>query len=190
MPGIAQACASLTPTAHDKPETTHLCLPSAMPSSLWSTGCLTGIVDKERRLRLAQADDALAELRRQLRITATIRDYKKSIGPSQKLGLKSRTLLSRFQDKTLRCARQYSAAFEALKALDPDGDWTTRLQHLDHTRDIRGPHRDEDDASEGNRDISWIWLAGRVEGRPSSDTITADEIGISKYQSPLSKVHY
>ena len=180
MPGIAQARAPPPPTQPEKPETTQLCLPSNMPSSLWATGCLPGLVDKERRLRLAQADDALAEIRRQLRIAATIRDYKKSIGPSQKLGLKTRSLLNRFHDKTLRCARRYSAAYEALKALDPNGQWTTRLQHLDHTRDIRGPHRDEDDESEGRREMSWIWLAGRADGRPSSDAITADEISTSK----------
>jgi hypothetical protein len=181
MPGIAQARASLPTIAAEQPETTHLCLPSKMPSSLWATGCLPGLVDKERRLRLAQADDALAELRRQLRIAATIRDYKKSIGPSQKLGLKTRALLTRFHNKTLRCARRYSAAFDALKALDPSGDWTVRFQHLDHTKDIRGPHREEEDRSEGNREMSWIWLAGRADGRPSSEVVTADEISISKY---------
>jgi hypothetical protein len=116
-----------------------------------------------------------------LRIAATIRDYKKSIGPSQKLGLKTRTLLTRFHHKTLRCARRYSAAFEALKALDPSGDWTARLRYLDHSQDIRGPHREEDDESEGKREMSWIWLAGRSDGRPSSEAVTVDEISISKH---------
>jgi hypothetical protein len=140
MPGIAQAHASLPPVTSEQPETTHLCLPSRMPSSLWATGCISGIVDKEKHLRLAQADDALAEMRRQLRIAATIRDYKKSIGPSQKLGLKTHALLTCFHNKTLCCARRYSAAFEALKSLDPNGNWTTRLHRLDHVRDIWGPH--------------------------------------------------
>ncbi|KIM80240.1 hypothetical protein PILCRDRAFT_9784 [Piloderma croceum F 1598] len=171
MPGVAQARASLPTITPEKPETMPLCLPSIMPSLLWATGCLPGI--------LAQADDALAELRRQLRIAATICDYKKSIGPSQKLGLRTCTLLNRFHDKTLHCARRYSAAFEALKALDPNGDWTARLRHLDHACDIRGPHRDEDDESEGRREMFWIWLAGRADGQPSSDTITADEISTS-----------
>jgi len=131
MPGVAQAHASLPAITPEKPEMMHLCLPSIMPSSLWATGCLPGIVDKERRLRLAQADDALAELHRQLRIVATICDYKKSIGPSQKLGLRTRTLLNRFRDKTLRCARRYSAVFEALKALDPNGWMNIRLGFVD-----------------------------------------------------------
>jgi hypothetical protein len=189
MPGIAQARASLPDIAAEQPETTHLCMPSKMPSSLWATGCLPGLVDKERRLRLAQCDDALAELRRQLRIAATIRDYKKSIGPGQKLGLKTRALLTRFHHKTLRCARRYSAAFEALKALDPNGDWTARLQYLDHANDIRGPHREEDDESEGKREMSWIWLAGRADGRPSSEAVTADEINISKYLVGILQLH-
>ena len=181
MPGIAQARASLTPTTSEQPKTTELCLPSRMPSSLWATGCLPGVVEKEKRLRLAQADDALAELRRQLCIAATICDYKKSIGSSQKLGLKTRTLLNRFHDKTLRCARRYTAAFTALTALDPNGDWTAHLRHLDHAKDIRGPHREEEDESEGKREMSWIWLAGRTGGWPSSDMVTADEISTSEY---------
>ena len=53
--------------------------------------------------------------------------------------------------------------------LDPDGKWTSRLQVLQDT-DIRSPHRDQDDPSEGRRELSWIWLAARVSGRPTEAT--------------------
>lgn len=184
MPGIDNVLSTSSQSSNttNQPETTPLYLPSAITSSQRLTGCLPGIVDKERRLRLAQADDALGELRRQLRIASTIRDYKKAqIGSSQKLGTKTRSILRRFHEKTHRCARRYSAAFKALAALDPDGEWKTRLKVLDHAKDIRGPHRDEDDpSSEGTREMSWIWYASAGGGRPSMEAVNADEIGASK----------
>ena len=50
----------------EHPERMPLFLPSQMPTSLWQTGCAPGLVEKEKRLRVAQVDDALLELRRLL----------------------------------------------------------------------------------------------------------------------------
>jgi len=108
MPGINDILSTDSSSyANNQPETLPLDLPSAMSPGQRLTGCLAGIVDKERRLRLAQADDALDELHRQLRISATIHNYKKAQigGTSQKLGTKTRSLLRRFHEKTHRCAR-------------------------------------------------------------------------------------
>ena len=86
MPGIAQLC-QMSPTRTDampsdqdteKPESMQLWLPSSLPTGLRETGCVNGLVDKERRLRLAEADDALVALRRQLRITTGVFNYKKT----------------------------------------------------------------------------------------------------------------
>jgi hypothetical protein len=52
----------ITPSAADKPETIPLFLPSSIQPSFWSAGCILGLIDKERRLRIAQADDGLKEL--------------------------------------------------------------------------------------------------------------------------------
>jgi len=111
----------------------------------------------------------LHELRRQLRIAATLRDYKKVHigGTSQKMNTWTHSLLSHFHDKTICCAEWYSAAFKALSILDPNGNWTRRLKFLDHKKDLHSPHRDEDDdPGEGKRELSWIWLVSR-EGGPS-----------------------
>lgn len=43
-------------------------LPSSLPGHLRDTNDLSSIIEKEKRLRVAQADDALAEIRRQRRI--------------------------------------------------------------------------------------------------------------------------
>lgn len=175
--------ASDTPSSvTEQPETTPLFLPSAIPSSFWSTGCASGLVDKERRLRLAQADDALNELRRQLRISATLLDFKKVQvgGGSQKMNTRTRSLMSRFWDKTMRCAEQYNAAYQALLTLDPNGNWTARLKVLDYKTDLRSPRRDDDDDSrETRRELSWIWLTSR-EGAPLRAVSSADEINDSK----------
>jgi hypothetical protein len=68
-------------------------------------------------------------------------------------------LIKRFRDKVSRCAERYRAARDALLALDPMGEWQTRLHQL-KDEDIRAPGRG-DNESEGFREISWIWLLGR-----------------------------
>jgi hypothetical protein len=162
----------------EQPETAQLFLPSSISSSLRATGCAPGLQDKERRLRLAQADDGLHELRRQLRISATLRDYKRVQvgGTSQKMNTRMHTLLSRFHDKTMRCSERYNAAREALLKLDPHGDWTRRFKHLDPKTDLRSPRRNEDDPGESRRELSWIWLVSRDVGTMAS----GEEINDSK----------
>jgi hypothetical protein len=175
----APAISLLSVTAH--PENIPLHLPSSILPSLWTAGCSPGLVDKETRLRLAQADDGLNELRRQLRISATLIDYKKEQhSSSQRMSTRARSLLSRFHDKTHRAAERYTAAFNALSVLDPGGDWTVRLKYLDHSKDLRSPRRDPDeDPNENRRELSWIWLVQRADNLPN-DTATTAEINDSE----------
>lgn len=167
MPGIAQLC-QMSPTRTDampsdqdteKPESMQLWLPSSLPTGLRETGCVNGLVDKERRLRLAEADDALVALRRQLRITTGVFNYKKThvSGTGQKANTRARTMLSQLTAKTRLIADRYRAARKALAILDPNGDWQHRLRPL-RQEDIRGPTRTDDDESEGRRELSWIWV--------------------------------
>lgn len=160
------------------PEKIPLYLPSSIPSSLWGVGCSSSLVDKERRLRLAQADDGLNELRRQLRISATLIDYKKEQhGTSQRMATRTRSLLSRFHDKTHRAAERYTTAFNALNVLDPGGDWIIRLKPLDYSKDLRSPRRDlDEDPTESKRELSWIWLVQHADNFVAS----ADEINDSR----------
>jgi hypothetical protein len=171
MPGIAQL-RQTNPTRIDampneqdieKPESIPLWLPSALSAGLRETGCVNGLLDKERRLRLAEADDALVALRRQLRITTGVFNYKKThvSGTGQKSNTRARTLLSQLTTKTKLFADRYRAARKALGVLDPNGDWQHRLRPL-RAEDIRGPTKTDDDESEGRREVSWIWLAVKV----------------------------
>lgn len=97
-------------------------------------------------MRVAQADVAIAELRRQLRITATINDFKHiNIGrTSQREGTRTNVILERFRQKVEHTKGRYRAAYAALNQLDPGGEWTIHLQELKED-DICSPHRDHND---------------------------------------------
>lgn len=148
-------------------ERTPLHFPSSLPLHLRTTHDLDAILEKEKRLRLAQADDALAEIRRQRRIITGLWQFKKLnvAGMGNKPNTRMRSLYNRFNNKTLRCAERYRAAYAALLKLDPLGTWRERLQFL-HAKDIRGPGKEDDDTSNGRFEPSWIWLVPRVETAP------------------------
>jgi hypothetical protein len=158
------------------PELIPLKLPSAMPPSQHAL-CLFGLVETECRLRLAQAEDALSELRRQLRVTKGLWQFKiTQVGPSQRSSTRTRTLINRFQGKTKRCAERYRAARSSLLALDPNGEWQIRLREL-NDEDVRCPGKGEDEA-EGTRELSWIWRVQRQSAASGSD-VPMDSSAIS-----------
>lgn len=193
MPGIAQVQQTnatrfdALPSAQDreKPEQAALWLPSHMPRHLWESGCVGGLIEKEKQLRHADASDALAGLRRQLRIMMGVFNYKKThvSGSGQRANTRARTLMSQISDKVHLCADRYRAARLALTKLDPDGEWQKIYLPL-HTKDVRGPGRDWDDTpegrraarvsgidgedtSEGRREMSWLWLTPSTRSQAS-----------------------
>ncbi|KIM73256.1 hypothetical protein PILCRDRAFT_81280 [Piloderma croceum F 1598] len=115
------------PTDQDaeKPEAIKLWLPSSLPVGLCRTGCVSGLVDKESHLRLAEANNTLVALRCQLRITSSMFNYKKThiSGTGQRANTQARTLLSQLTMKTRLIADCYRAACNALSVLDPNGTW-------------------------------------------------------------------
>ena len=146
-------------SASHLPESMPLRLPSTLPASLQKS-CSFNLAQIELRFRLAQAEDSLSELRRLLRIKMGLKHYKsKQIGASQRGGTRAHNLINRFQDKITRCGERYRAAHHALLALDPTGEWQTRLRQL-KDKDIWAPGRG-DDESEGFREVSWIWQVMR-----------------------------
>jgi hypothetical protein len=147
-------------------------LPSAIPKSLWPSD---DIANMEKRLRIAQANDALCDIRRLLRVCLGLWEYKYTqLGPSQRAGTRARTLIKRFQDKIDRAVETYRAARTALLVLDPGGLWSQNLLEL-KPADVKGPGRKENE-SEGRRELSWIWM---VNSGPDdlSATLSEEEIG-------------
>jgi hypothetical protein len=159
MPGIADL-RTTTSSSLLRPESHPLYLPSSTPISMRQTE-YSSLTKQETRLRLAQAEDALAELRRLLRITAGLWHYKfKQVGPSQRSSTRACAMIGRFQMKITCMVERYRAARAALISLNPTGDWISRLRDL-KSSDIKGPRCDDDGGGEGHRELSWIWLSPR-----------------------------
>jgi hypothetical protein len=169
MPAIAELRQSSDSSVSTHPESFELYLPSLISPILQSTRCPGGLPEKEKRLRVAQADDAIFTLQRLLRVRMGLWHYKGTqVGPSQRASTHTRSMISHFEVKISRCAERYRAACQALLSLDPDGDFGSQFQEL-KPEHIRSPHRDDDDyVGEGHREISWIWLARRP-GQESQD---------------------
>ena len=141
-----------------------LFLPSSLPPHIRALPELQDICKLERRLREPQADDALAEVRRQRRIIQGLWQFKRLnvSGTGNRPNTRMLTLYTRFNNKTLRAAEAYRSAWRALCILDPNGSWAQRLKELKPS-DISGPGRDPNDVSTKSRyEPSWIWLVPHV----------------------------
>lgn len=152
-----------------------------LPSSLTTVSPLEPEVQKmgatERRLRVAQADDALIELRRHLRVRQALFHYKKIhvTGTGQRPNTRARAIISQQTRKVFRSAARYRAAHTALSNLDPNGAWEARLLPL-MDKDIRHPSERDEDEGEGHRLTSWIWLISTHPDRAlDGDLATATE---------------
>lgn len=78
-----------------------LYLPSQLPPSLWSTGCMPGLHDIELKLHVAQASDALEQLKQHLCVYSGLIRYKiKHVsGPGQKANTRARALILQLREK-------------------------------------------------------------------------------------------
>lgn len=190
MPGVAQIRESVAPSSTPiQPECEELYLPSTIDVTQRTSCCTPGLPAMECRIRLGQADDALNEVRRQLRITSSVIQFKRGQHQaSQQLSRKTKALMTQFTTKTQRAANRYITAFTALSRLDPGGEWSQRLQPLDRNEDLQLPRPEEDDKErrkkrgkgENQRELSWIWRVQGLGGRPRS-VATADEVNDSEF---------
>ncbi|KAG6808040.1 hypothetical protein H0H92_005612 [Tricholoma furcatifolium] len=151
---LASADGSTAPDSSDslalQPEELVLHLPSSLSPKLRET--VPSLASKEERLRLAQADDSLAEIRRHHRILTGLYQFKKFNVSGT--GNRPNTRIDRF-------AAKYRSAYKALSYLDPSGPWKIRFQKLE-PGDIRGPGKEDSDVSNGRFEPSWIWLVPRL----------------------------
>lgn len=138
------------PLANVLPEKAPLLLPSSFKNERLRTKvCPANIIDLERRMRIAQAEDALVDLRRLRRVYQGLSErLRKSVwGVGQKTNTRSRSILDGFRDKITRCKLRYQAAFAALNVLDPGGHWSSYLLELKDAH-VSGPGKDEDEELE------------------------------------------
>lgn len=173
-----------------------ICLPSGLPAELRAAlPPQHNLIDKERRLRRAQCDDALFELRRHLRIRASAFRQKKKSTRGQRESTRAQAVLSQFTSKIDLIAERYREAFAALQVLDtdPNAEWRIRLRPL-RNEDIRPMHADSDDDDDNDDDNarkarrshkkrkrkgdgyhtpSWIYMVSRTDGEGR----TKEELG-------------
>lgn len=149
------------------PENTPLYLPSALSVNVRTS--MDNIVKKELRLRMAQADEALEDVRRGRRMITGLVQFKKLniSGAGNRPNTRMRTLYNRLQLRIQRAADRYRTARDALLVLDPNGLWQEKFRKL-NTADIRGPGRQEDDPvhrTNNRYEMSWIWQVVRDSAR-------------------------
>lgn len=160
-----------------------LWLPSQLTPTQRSDPTVAMIAEKERRLRLAQADDALADIRHLRRVATRISQFRRANvnGTGAQRTTRMRSLQDKFQGKITLAVERYRAAFRALTSLEPLGSWRGRLQPL-LDEDVRGPGTDDTPLydprrrmviNNGRVKISWIW---RVAGVPERDDLHSDEL--------------
>jgi hypothetical protein len=168
---------------YSNPESMPLYLPSSLPPDISQRPELKDIREAEHCLREAQADDALADVRRLRRIIQGLWQFKKLnvSGTGNRPNTRMLNLYTRFETKLQHAANRYNVAYTALKALDPNGSWKERLKEL-KSSDLRGPGRDtenpEDARSNGRFEPSWIWLVTRLP-QERGDNQTEEEFNHS-----------
>jgi hypothetical protein len=126
---------------------------------------MSKILNMEHRLQMAQADDALAEIRRHRCIVTGLYQFKKLnvSGTGNRPNTRMWALFTRFNHKITKHAKKY----RALTMIDPNGLWHDRLHPLD-TADIRGPGKDVEE-SHSRYEPSWIWLVPRMKTAPDME---------------------
>lgn len=180
------ASESSSDSAED-PENIQLWLPSDVPDNIYERACTSGLREKEFRLRHGQADDALHQLRRQLRIEYGMKRYHGGSmgGSSQRAVTRAREMLGQLTVKRNRIVARYRRAFQVLERLDPAGSWSTTLRKLEGN-DIRAPTAQEQGLGEGYRELSWIWRTQRQDSRDftiGEVSASQEEVDESTYPS-------
>lgn len=166
------------------PELWPLVLPSVVPLRLRPAGSLgESLAAIERRLRFAQATDALSDLCQRICVRSHLLRYKKNQVSGQQQSTRANALLRTAENKIKTAAERYRRARKAHLAL-LDGASNEDTAHLRELKD--GDIRALDDSEinpnahqahqqgEGYRQLSWIWMqtGGVTEGSAKLDAGT------------------
>jgi hypothetical protein len=172
MPGIPVLLARIHRSAPpgsqvELPEHAHLFLPSEAYEEL---PCSSSLMSYEFRLRHAQSQDALNELRNHLRIRTYMYQKKKKNSRGVASNTRAQASIKRQEEKVDASARKYRVARKALVALaGPLGQvgWEATVPPLS-PEDVKGMHVSNDDpatkgrkvkakSGKGVQQLSWIW---------------------------------
>ena len=169
IPGIGPLVANTTSellslTAEDVP----LFLPSSLSPNHRDTLGFSKTLAHEIQLRIAQADDSLADIRHHLRLISGLWQFKRVniSGTGNHPNTRMRSLFNRFNHRMRQSVLRYRAARSAVLAANL-GQHQDRLKDLKDS-DVRGPGKNDFylqepgkanyGTSKGRYEISWIWL--------------------------------
>jgi hypothetical protein len=162
------------------PDSIPLYLPSAIGLDAF---CSAMLCNYEWRLRHAQANDALNDIRHNLRFRSHLYKFKDSYVRGQRSNTRSRGTIQRVQDKVDAAAQKYQIAHAALLSLAPRAaeavaehpQWEHVLKWMDVERDVKSMTEEGYHLKEGRRKLSWIWLtpgvAADTEGEEGEEGI-------------------
>jgi len=157
----------------DHPENVTLWLPSALPSALRDTQCVTGLPQLEYRLRYAQATNALHDIRNFRRLTRIlVLKTQSHIANTQRTATRARGLFDKVKLKLTQAISTYRVSRKAIESLSPNeefGPWKGTLLELQDS-DIRGPGREGSENSESRFVQSWIWTTASQVSASADDT--------------------
>ena len=181
MPHVASVLSQTQPSSDldgdIHPEVVSLYLPSSLPAHIRNLPEMKALCQLECRLREPQADDALADVRRQRRIIQGLWQFKRInvSGTGNKPNTRMLVLYKRLVSKMNRATEKYRVAYAALNVLEPNGSWSTRLKVLTD-KDVSGPGRDHNSESTNSRyEPSWIWLMPHVNKSKNAETGLGEE---------------
>lgn len=195
---VANTAAKLISESHSlTAEQVPLFLPLSLSPNLRSSPGFVKPLAHEIQLRVAQADDALADIRHHLRIISGLWQFKKVniSGTGNRPNTRMRSLFNRFNNRMRQSVLRYRAARSALLAANLGGgqNWEDRLKDL-KDNDVRGPGKDDfylqeagktdyekkkggkakDYTSKGRFEMSWIWLVPRSNSEV--DTNSSEQV--------------
>ena len=173
MPGVGPLLDTIDPILlADHPENVDLLLPSALAPASRSTHCVSGLPMAEYQLRVAQAVDALDQIRlcrRLLRVVAT--KTQAHITNTQKTSTRARNVFDKAIAKQAKAVATYRVARKAIENLAPDekfGPWKDTLLELGNN-DLRGPGHEESETSASRSVPSWIWTTAAKTSTSAED---------------------
>jgi hypothetical protein len=197
---VANTASKLLSQSHSlAAEDVPLFLPSSLPANLQNSPGFSKTLTHENQLRIAQADDALADIRHHLRIIAGLWQFKKVniSGTGNQPNTRMRSLFNRFNHRMRQSVLRYRAARSALLAanLKEGQNWEERLKDLKDA-DVRGPGKDDFylqeagktdygtskagkgkakyGTSKGRFEMSWIWLV--PQSNSEVDTNSTEQV--------------
>jgi hypothetical protein len=150
-------------------------IPLWLPSNVGLDGpCDLQLQKYEWKLRYAQANDSLNDMRRHLCYRSHLWKHKDRFIRGQTLSMQSHTIIDQCTAKLDACIERYTVARQALVVLAPLLDmmgWENTLKVLNKDMDVHTLTEPLFGDSEGSQTLSWIWLTTLATDDQDTDSL-------------------